>query len=292
MRWLFIIDPIEGLKPATDTSLALIRQGRSQGVDVDSATLDMLYYDNRAMVQATMADGSVHQYALDDYDLIFMRKEPPYDLAFHYATQLFSLSTTRVVNSPESLRNFNEKLIALPFSEYMPVTFVGSNPELIGNFVNKHKKCVIKSLDSFQGKSVKLIEAGELEVIREFTSNGKYPVMVQKFLENVYAGDKRVIMLGDRVLGAAMRKPKSGYHANFASSDALKTKLTTREQEAVDKIGPWLVEQNIYFTGLDFIDEHLTEINITCPTGIIQISELDGTDLPKEIVDYFMTMSN
>ncbi len=290
MQWLVILDPIEGLFEATDTSLALIRQARLQGIEVETATMDLLHFSGQPLVIGTAEDGTEHCRGLDEYDLIFMRKEPPYDLAFHYATQLLSLSDTPVINSPEALRNFNEKLIALPFSSHMPPTLVSASPKLIKKFIDQHGSCVIKSLDSFQGKSVRRIEQGEDEPIEDFTDGGRSPIMVQQFLERVYEGDKRVIMLGDRVLGAAMRKPRSGYHANFASSDALKTRLTPREQKIVDDVGPWMVEQGIHFSGLDFIGEYLTEINITCPTGIMQISKLDETDLPRQIVDYFIEM--
>ena len=291
MQWLVILDPIEGLLEATDTSLALIRQARLQGIEVDTSTMDLLHFSGQPLVIGTGEDGGEHCRGLDEYDLIFMRKEPPYDLAFHYATQLLSLTNTPVVNSPESLRNFNEKLIALPFSAHMPPTLVSASPQLIETFIKEHGNCVIKSLDSFQGKSVRLVEPGQDEPVQNFTEGGRSPVMVQKFLERVYEGDKRVIMLGERVLGAAMRKPRSGYHANFASSDALETRLTPREQKIVDEVGPWMVKQGIHFSGLDFIGEYLTEINITCPTGIIQISKLDQTDLPRQIVDYFIEMT-
>lgn len=292
MKWLVILDPIEGLLEETDTSLAIIRQARLQGIEVDTTTIGLLYFSGHPLVVATAYDQKEYRRGLDDYTLIFMRKEPPYDLAFHYATQLLSLTDTPVVNSAESLRNFNEKLIALPFSAHMPPTLVSSSPQLIREFIDIHGSCVIKSLDSFQGKSVLRIEPGQDEPIEEFTTGGRSPVMVQKFLTRVYEGDKRVIMLGDKVLGAAMRKPRSGYHANFASSDALQTRLTPREQAIVDEVGPWMVSQGIHFSGLDFIGEHLTEINITCPTGIIQISRLDETDLPRQIVDYFINIAS
>lgn len=290
MNWLVILDPIDGLISKTDTSLALIHEARRQGISVDSATIDKLYYDTDAKVIATADGEEVQQKNLGDYDAILMRKEPPYDLAFHYATHLLSLSETLVINSPSSLRDFNEKLITLPFVKYMPQTLVSSHRELITEFIGTHKHCVIKSLDTFQGKSVRELYAGSIEtdtIINDFTRGGRYPVMVQEFLTKVFEGDKRVIMLGNKVLGAAMRRPKSGFHANFANSDALPAKLTMKEQEIVEIIGPWMVKQGIYFSGLDFIGEQLTEINITCPTGIIQISELDNTNLAKQIIDFF-----
>jgi len=291
MKWLVLLDPLENLREATDTSLAIIHQARLQDIEVDTATIDALYFEGQAGVLASDVDGEMHRRALNDYNLIFMRKEPPYDLSFHYATQLLSLTDTPVVNSPESLRNFNEKLIALPFAAHMPTTLVSANLQLIEEFVSAHGTCVIKSLDSFQGISVRCIEQGQDAVIAEFTDGGRRPVMVQQFLDRVYDGDKRVLMLGDQVLGAALRKPRTGYHANFASSEALKTELTPKEQQVVKEVGPWMVEQGIHFAGLDFIGEYLTEINITCPTGIMQISQLDGVELPRIVVDYFIKRS-
>lgn len=292
MEWLVVLDPLEGLASRTDTSLAIINQAREAGINVDTATIEKLFFETHAAVIATDYSGMQKAKALAEYSLIFMRKEPPYDMAFHYATQLLSLTETPVVNSPSSLRDFNEKLIALPFVQYMPPTLVSSDPEVIGNFLARQGTSVIKSLDSFQGKSVKKIESSDQAIISSFTGGGKQPVMVQKFLENVYKGDKRVMMLGDRFLGAAMRRPKKGYHANFASSDALQTELTPKEQLIIADVGPWLLGQGIHFTGLDLIDEMLTEINITCPTGIVQISELEKRNLPEEIVDYFIKFVN
>ncbi len=290
MQWLVVLDPIAGLVSKTDTSLALIKQARESGINVDTATIDNLFFETHAAVLATDADGRKKAKALGDYSLILMRKEPPYDLAFHYATQLLSLAGTLVVNSPSSLRDFNEKLIALPFIEYMPPTLVSSDPRLIADFIAIHGTCVIKSLDSFQGKSVQKIESTDQAVIVSFTAGGKQPVMVQTFVENVRNGDKRVMLLGDTFLGAVIRRPKKGYHANFANSDALKTTLTAREQQIVADIGPWLLKHGIHFTGLDLIDEQLTEINITCPTGIVQISALEGRHLADEIVSYFVQL--
>jgi len=290
LQWLVVLDPIEGLVSKTDTSLAIIRQARASGIDVDTATIEDLFFETHTAVLATDAAGRKGAKALQEYALILMRKEPPYDLAFHYATQLLSLAGTLVLNSPSSLRDFNEKLIALPFRKYMPSTLVSSNPQVIGDFVARHGTCVIKSLDSFQGKSVQKIEPSDQALVTSFTGGGKQPVMVQEFLENVHKGDKRVMLLGDRFLGAAMRRPKKGYHANFANSDALQTELTPKEQQIIAEVGPWLLQHGIHFTGLDLIDEQLTEINITCPTGIVQISALEGRRLAEEIVDYFVKL--
>lgn len=290
MRWLVILDPIDGLISKTDTSLAIINEARSSGIEVDTVTINKLFFDQQSSSLASQVNGQEVKRYLNDYSLIFMRKEPPYDLPFHYATQLLSLTETLVVNSPSSLRDFNEKLIALPFAHFMPDTLVSSNHVIIDEFLKKYPLCVIKSLDSFQGQAVQKITHADQHIVEKFTQGETHPVMVQEFLDQVFEGDKRVILLGDKLLGAALRKPKKGYHANFANSDALKSGLTDKEQKIVDEVGPWLLNSGIHFSGLDFIGEQLTEINITCPTGIVQISELEGRKLSAEIVEYFITL--
>lgn len=290
MQWLVVLDSIEGLNPQTDTSLALINQGRKSNLRVDTATIDKLFFDRKASVVAEDFSGTQQCRELGEYDLILMRKEPPYDMAFHYATQLLSLSGTLVVNDPSALRDFNEKLITLPFHEYMPATLVSSSVEQIVEFLRQHDGGIIKALDSFQGKSVQRVSATDRKLVEQFTAGGSKPAMVQEFLDSVFDGDKRVLMLGETCIGASLRRPKQGYHANFAMSEALATTLSDREEQIVGELGPWLVERGIHFAGLDFIGGMLTEINITCPTGIMQVSRLEGKNLAREMVDYFSAL--
>lgn len=290
-KWLAVLDPLAGLKPATDTTLAIIEAARGRGIVVATAAIEELFFDGAAMARALGVDGRRERTALDDYALILMRKEPPYDLAFHYATQLLSLTSAVVVNEPSALRDFNEKLITLQFAEYMPPTMVAADPAMLADFVSAHGVCVLKALDSFQGRSVERIETPDDERLRLFTGDGRYPAMVQRFLEAVYDGDKRVLLLGDQFLGAALRRPRQGFHASFARSEAISCGLSQVEQQIVDRVGPWLVDHGIHFAGLDFIGEQLTEINITCPTGIRQIGRLDRRDLAAEVVDYLSVLS-
>lgn len=291
-KWLAVLDPLAGLNPETDTTLAIIEAARRRGIEFDTAEIGGVFFEGRAQVLAADQGGRQQRYALDDYALILMRKEPPYDLAFHYATQLLSLTKAPVINSPSSLRNFNEKLIALPFARFMPPTIVASDPALLGDFVDRHGVCVLKALDSFQGRSVERVEIVDDPLFVQFTGGGRYPAMVQQFLDAVYDGDKRVLMLGERFLGAALRRPRQGFHANFAKSEAIACGLSPDEEHVVDTVGPWLVEQGIHFSGLDFIGGRLTEINITCPTGVRQIGALAGRDLAVEIVDYLERLTS
>lgn len=291
MKWLIIIDPEEGLNPETDTSLAIMQEARNRQTVVDTVTIDKLYFHERLMGVVRDKIGFTQKRALDEYDLIFMRKEPPYDMSFHYATQLLSLAETPIINSPAAMRNFNEKLIALNFKEFMPPTLVSADTCLIEEFLAQHRVGIIKGLDSFQGISVTKVLGGEKEKIKSYTGSGSRPVMVQKFLPEVMTGDKRILILGEKVIGSVLRRPLQGYHANFANSEAILSPPSEKEQAALDHIIPWLLEQGIHFSGLDFIGEQLTEINITCPTGVIQLGRLMNRNITSEVVDYFEAMS-
>lgn len=292
MKWLLIIDPEEGLNAETDTSLALMREARDREIEVDTLTIDKLYFNGSLMGLVKDKVGFFKKADIDGYDLIFMRKEPPYDMSFHYTTQLLSLARTPVINSPAAMRNFNEKLIALTFKEFMPPTLVSADCCLIEEFLAEHKVGVIKGLDSFQGIGVTKVLGGEKEKIRTYTNKGLRPVMVQKFLPEVMTGDKRILILGDKIIGSVLRRPIQGYHANFANSEAILTPPSEHERAALDRIIPWLIEHGIHFSGLDFIGEQLTEINITCPTGVIQLGRLMKKNIAEKVVDYFEAMSN
>ncbi|PIE72663.1 MAG: hypothetical protein CSA20_06850 [Deltaproteobacteria bacterium] len=290
MAWLVIIDPLEGLNATTDTSLAFINKARSRGVEVDTATVEDLSFEKMALVTVIDAEGKRACNPLDSYRLIFMRKEPPYDQTYHYATQLLSLSGALVVNAARALRDYNEKLIALFFPAFMPPTLVSFRTEDIRNFFSVHGDCVLKSMDSYQGKSVAKLTTWDAELVNRFTAAESRPTMIQQFQSRVAEGDKRVLVLGGRFWGAVMRRPRTGFRANFASSEALPTELTAREKGIVDLLGPWLLERGIHFAGIDFIGEQLTEINITCPTGIVQVGALYQRDLAGELVDYFLKL--
>jgi len=301
MRWLFIIDPLENLNKSTDTTYPIIRESCNRGIDTFIAQIDDLFFDKKAKLAAKKIEfaekeklGEKSVFSLDEFDLIFMRKDPPYDYAFHFATQLLSFSK-KVVNSPQSLRDFNEKLIILNFPELIPPTIVSSNCGQIEEFIRGCDEfAVIKSLDSYQGKAVTRVSTNEKNlnnVIEKLTKNGRLPVMVQQYLPNIIKGDKRILVLGGRILGAVNRVPKDGsYLSNFGQGGSgHKTEITKQDQEIAERLAPFLRKNGIHFAGLDIIDGYLTEINITCPTGLQHINRLEGVNLEKSVIDYFIS---
>lgn len=304
MRWLFIIDPFNRLHKDTDTTYPIIKEAVGRRIDTFIAEIGDLFFNKKAMLFAQKIDfktkiaiSNKESFLLDEFDLIFMRKEPPYNYAFHYATQLLSFCRKKVVNSPQSLRNFNEKLIALNFPELIPDTLVSSNRDQIIKFIKKFSEfAVIKALDSYQGKSVNRVRANDKNLenkIAESTENGKIPVMVQQFLPNIVKGDKRILVLGTKTLGAVNRIPKDGsYLSNFGQGGSgHKTEVTEREQNIVERLAPFFKKNGIHFAGLDVIDSYLTEINITCPTGLQHINRLENKKLEIDVVDYFVNFT-
>ncbi len=304
MRWLFIIDPLNKLHKDTDTTYPIMKESIGRRIDTFIAEIGDLFFDKKAMLLAQKIDfktkiaiSNKESFLLDEFDLIFMRKEPPYNYAFHYATQLLSFCGKKVVNSPQSLRNFNEKLIALNFPELIPDTLVSSNLDHIIKFIKKFSEfAVIKALDSYQGKSVNRVRVNDKNLenkIAESTKNGKIPVMVQQFLPNIVKGDKRILVLGTKILGAVNRIPKDGsYLSNFGQGGSgHKTEVTEREQNIVERLAPFFKKNGIHFAGLDVIDNYLTEINITCPTGLQHINRLENKKLEIDVVDYFVNFT-
>ncbi|KKK45292.1 hypothetical protein LCGC14_0707040 [marine sediment metagenome] len=301
LQWLFIIDPIEELKLETDSTYAIMKEAYRQGISVSFCRIQDIFYETDVKSISKSFSIQKEEYEVGDttvldlnsFDIIFMRKDPPYDLNYHYCTQLLSLTNSLVVNSPQALRNFNEKLITLPFLKFMPDTMVSSNKSQIYSFLNNHPNgLILKSLASFQGRSVewiKKIDENSEKILKTYTQNYTTPVMIQKYIPEVSIGDKRILVLGGKIIGGVLREPlKDNYLANLGQGGiARKTTITPLENEIANNISEFLVKNGLHFVGLDVIGDFLTEINITCPTGIVHINKLNGVCLEKEIVEYF-----
>ena len=306
MKWLFVIDPIEELNYETDSTYAIMKEAFRQGIEVFFSRIQDIFYKNAikcisksfSLIGENYDVGSNTISLLDSFDIIFMRKDPPYDMTFHYCTQLLSLAGTIVVNSPQALRDFNEKLIILPFAEFIPETLVTSDKSQMKSFLENHPRgFILKSLASYQGRSVVWVtrdNKNSEKILKTYTNSFTEPVMIQEYLPEVRIGDKRILVLGGKTIGAVLREPlKNSYLANLGQGGiARKTTITKREYEIVDGISTFLLENGLHFVGLDVIGDYLTEINITCPTGIAHINKLNNDILEKEIVQYFYNLAS
>jgi glutathione synthase len=225
-------------------------------------------------------------------DVVLMRQDPPFDMAYITATHLLEHvhPRTLVVNDPVQVRNAPEKLFVTHFPELMPPTLITSDPVDVRAFRHEHKDIVVKPLYGNGGTGVFHIAPGDenLNVILEmFTELYREPVIVQRYLPEIRQGDKRIILVEGRAAGAVTRLPAEGEaRANFhAGGRAEKTTITPREHEICEAIGPALREYGLVFVGIDVIGDWLTEINVTSPTGLQEINRFDDVAIEADIWD-------
>ncbi|MGE5271303.1 MAG: glutathione synthase, partial [Thiohalocapsa sp.] len=230
---------------------------------------------------------------LAGFDIVLMRQDPPFDMAYITATHLLELlpeDGPLVVNDPASVRNAPEKLFVLRFRELMPPTLLTLDPEEIRAFWQEHGEIVLKPLFGNGGAGVFHLRPGDdnlNSLLEMYALVHREPVMVQRYLPAVRQGDKRIILVEGEPKGAVNRVPAAGEaRANLhVGGRAERSQLTPREREICAAIGPALREQGLVFVGIDVIGDYMTEINVTSPTGIQEIARLDGADLAVDIWD-------
>jgi glutathione synthase len=229
---------------------------------------------------------------LSRFDVILLRQDPPFDMAYITTTHLLEHihPATLVVNDPVHVRNAPEKLFVTHFPDLMPPTLISADPEQIKAFRAEHGDIILKPLFGNGGAGVFHLtpEDENLNALLEmFTQRSREPVIIQRYLPEVRAGDKRIILIDGEPAGGVLRVPASGEaRANLhVGGKALKTALTARERDICAAIGPALRARGLVFVGIDVIGDYLTEINVTSPTGIQEVSRFDGSDLPARIWD-------
>ncbi len=301
------MDPIESVNIAGDSSFALMEAAQARGHEifeyhVESLTLDAddrLYAECQPVtVQRVVGDHFTKGEAMrldlgKDIDVILMRQDPPFDMGYITATHLLDRieSETLVVNNPTSVRNAPEKVMVLDYREFMPPTLVTRSVDEVKRFMAEHGAVVVKPIHGNGGKAIFRVPADgdNLTALFEvFNQTWPEPHMVQPFLPEVAEGDKRIVLIDGEVAGAINRIPGEGeFRSNLAmGGSAEPTQLTEREQEICAAMGPDLKRLGLTFVGIDVIGgKWLTEINVTSPTGIVAISNFDGTDLAGMIWD-------
>ena len=289
-RQLFLIDPIGRLRPEKDSSVALMQAGQRAGDEIWAAQPSDLAAGEggpRVLAAPITAEpwysaGEARWQPLSQFQQVWMRKDPPVDEAYLYATHLLELAErqgVQVLNRPASLRAWNEKLGALQFPELMAPTLVASDVELLRQFAATHGEVVLKPLGGRAGQGV-IRSSGEAPglgaLLELVTQQQQLPVMIQAFLPQVSEGDKRILLVNGEPLGAVNRKPKAGeFRSNLAvGGQPEATDLSPRERQICDVLRPALIEAGLFFVGIDVIAGHLSEINVTSPTGIREVEQL------------------
>lgn len=227
-------------------------------------------------------------------DMVWMRQDPPFDMAYIAASHLLEHLPPEVVvlNDPRAVRNAPEKMLVMSFPELMPPTLITRDLAEIRAFRDQHRDIIVKPLFGAGGAGVFHLQPGDRNLsalVEMFERLSTEPLMVQRFLPEIRDGDKRIILIEGEPVGAVSRMPKEGEaRANFhAGGSAKQTRLTTREREICARIGPTLRQQGLVFAGIDVIGDYLTEINVTSPTGLQEINRLDGVRLEEAMLDAF-----
>ncbi len=315
MKFAFIIDPISALNPAHDTSVALMEAAQFLGHEIWITQVENLSVVN-GKTQATLTKVRLRPIErkedrwmvinpwyeleesktmlLEEMNAVFMRKDPPVTVPYLYATYLLDYidqTKTLVVNSPKGLREANEKMYALQFSEVIPETIVSREKSVIAEFLEVEKRGVLKPLGGKAGEGILFLEEGDRNfnsLIEVSTKFGQEPVMVQSYLPAAKEGDKRIILLDGEAIGAVNRIPTGKeFRGNMAVGGRVaKTEITEREYEICQQLAPKLKEDGLYFVGIDVIGGYLTEVNVTSPTGIREIDLLDNVSLGKNVIEW------
>ena len=299
------MDPLEAVGIAGDSTFALMLAAQARGHRLFHYAADALTYED-GRVRAVAREVSVRKVAGDhftaadpvpidlgrDIDVVLMRQDPPFDIGYITATYLLEriAGETLVVNDPRSVRDAPEKLFVLDFARFMPPTMITRSLDELKTFHAKHGEIVVKPLHGNAGAAVFRIgrDGANLAALAElFGAIWREPYIAQAFLPAVAEGDKRIVLVDGDVAGAINRKPGAGeIRSNLAAGGtAHATQLTDREREICAALGPELKARGLLFVGIDVIGGHLTEINVTSPTGIVAIDAFNGGDTPGMIWD-------
>lgn len=298
------MDPLETINIAGDSTFAIMIGALERGHKLwHYQAGDLCYRDGRVSaparsilrLQRVVGDHfevgePVVLDLVDDVDVVLMRQDPPFDLAYITATHLLERiqPQTLVVNDPASVRNAPEKLFVLDYARFMPPTMITRKLEDARAFHTEHGEVVVKPLYGNAGSAVFHVgrnDANLAALTELFGQVWREPFMVQAFLPDVAKGDKRIVLVDGKVAGAINRLPKQGeIRSNLAAGGrADATELSAREIEICDALGPDLSARGLLFVGIDVIAGHLTEINVTSPTGIVAIDRFNGSDTPAMI---------
>ncbi len=307
MKIAFLADPLDSFKISKDSTFAMMREAERRGHAIYAfEPQDMAFSDGEVIACARRVhltgDESANWYRADekalyrlaDFDVVIVRKDPPFDMNYLFSTYLLDLaeaSGVRILNRPSALRNYNEKMAIARFPQFVAPTLVSSNPALLREFHAAHQDVIFKPLDGMGGAGIFRIRADGMNlgaVVETLTENGSRAIMVQKFIPEIVSGDKRVLLInGKEVPYALARIPLAGeVRGNLAAGGrGVAQPLSARDEEIAQTLAPELAKDGLFLVGLDIIGDWLTEINVTSPTCFREITEQTGLDVAKVFFD-------
>ena len=306
MEFLFIIDPPGSLKAYKDTTVAMMRAAQARGHGIWICEQDHIYWA-KERVEATctrlsLTDNDEDWYrphdskarALADFGAVLMRKDPPFDLEYVVSTWLLSAAArqgARVYNAPDAIRDHNEKLAIAEFSKFVAPTLVSRDAGRVQAFIDEHRDVVVKRLDVMGGENIFRVRADDPNrnvIVEIMSQGGSRTVMAQRYIPEINEGDKRVLIIGGRVVPYCLaRIPRPGESRGNLAAGArgVAQPISARHREIAEALGPKLAGRGLLLVGLDVIGDWLTEVNVTSPTCFREIQDQTGFDVAGMFMD-------
>lgn len=304
MRVLVVMDPIEQVKLKKDSTMAMLWAASRRGHTLFYALQHDLYID-QGQAFGLVADlqvfedtadfyrlGEKNKQPLGSFDIILMRKDPPFDMNFVYSTYILEQAERDgawVINRPQSLRDCNEKLFATQFPQLQVPTLVTSQQQLLREFIATHHDVIVKPLDGMGGTGIFRLQQNSPNIgatLEMLTQNEQLPIMAQRYIPEIVEGDKRILMVGGKPVPYCLaRIPQQGEtRGNLAAGGRGEARpLTECDRKIAETVAPFLVEKGLVFVGLDVIGDYVTEINVTSPTCIREIDDQFGTRIADDL---------
>jgi glutathione synthase len=307
MNLLFVADPLEVFKTYKDTTFSMMREAQRRGHRVIACEPRHLSWRSGDVVHAQVREialtGGEEDWfqvtrsdtrALKDFDAVLMRKDPPFDSEYFYATHLLEQAQregAKVFNNPAALRDHPEKLAIMEFPQLVSPTLVTRSAEEVRRFHEEHGEIILKPLDGMGGMGIFRVGPDGLNlgsIIETLNHHGATTIMVQRFVPEISQGDKRVLVIGGQVAPFCLARIPQGTEVRgnlAAGGKGVAQPISERDREIAETIGPLLSERGLLLIGLDVIGDCLTEINVTSPTGFQEITQQTGFDVPAMFID-------
>jgi len=304
---LFVADPLESFKPYKDSTFAMMREAAARGHGLWACEPAQLHWQRGAPVRAKVRglrltgslddwfeDSDAEQRALADFDAVLMRKDPPFDSEYFYATHLLQRAEAdgaRVYNSPRALRDHPEKLAIMEFPQFIGPTLVTRSADDVRAFHAEHGEIILKPLDGMGGMGIFRVGADGLNlgsITETLNRHGAQTLMVQRYLPEIVQGDKRILVIGGEPVPFSLARIPQGseIRGNLAAGGkGVAQPLSPRDREIATALGPVLAQRGLLLVGLDVIGDCLTEINVTSPTCFQEIAQQTGFDVASMFVD-------
>lgn len=307
MQFLFVADPLHTFNTKKDTTFVMMREAQRCGHTVFATEPKDISWEVGGRVMASVRklrltgdlkdwyeEIAVEQEALASFDAVLMRKDPPFDSEFFYATHMLSQAEregAKVFNKPAALRDHPEKMAVMEFPELLGPTLITRNPQDIRAFHAQHQDIILKPLDGMGGMGIFRVGADGMNlgsIIETLNQNGATSVMVQKFLPAIAQGDKRVLIIGGKPVPFCLARIPQGNEVRgnlAAGGKGVAQPLNDADRAMAEKLGPVLLQRGLLLVGLDVIGDKITEINVTSPTCFQEIQQQTGCDVPALFID-------